>query len=59
MFLVLFPTPLLFFLLRPQEEEFHNLILSLDPRGKREGELRQALQERYDIAELERSVKDR
>lgn len=50
-------TPLLF--LRPQEEEFHNLILSLDSRGKREGELRQALQERFDIAELERSIKDR
>ena len=42
-----------------QEEEFHKLILSLDARGKREGELRQALQERFDIAGLERSVKDR
>lgn len=42
-----------------QEEEFHKLILSLDTRGKREGELRQVLQERFDIAELERNVKDR
>ncbi|CAM9326712.1 unnamed protein product [Scytosiphon promiscuus] len=40
-------------------EEFRNLILSLDPRGKREAELRQALEERFDIAELERNAKER
>lgn len=42
-----------------QAEEFRNLILSLDPRGKREAELRLALEERFDIAELERNAKER
>lgn len=41
----------------PQEEEFHSLILSLDPRGKKEGELKQALQETFDMADLEKNVK--
>lgn len=40
-------------------EEFHKLILSLDPRGKREGELRQALLEKFDLAELERDANDK
>lgn len=42
-----------------QEEEFHKLILSLDRRGRREAELRQALEKKFDVAELERNVKDR
>ena len=44
---------------RSQDEEFLKLILRLDPRGKREGELRQVLQECFDVAELERSTKER
>lgn len=40
-------------------EEFHKLIQSLDSRGKREGELKQALQERFDAAELERDTSGR
>lgn len=46
----------LFRLLKP--EEFHKLIQSLDSRGRREGELKQALQERFDVAELERDAND-
>ncbi|CAN0223109.1 unnamed protein product, partial [Ectocarpus sp. 4 AP-2014] len=40
-------------------EEFLKLIESLDPRGKREADLKQALQERFDISDLERNAKDR
>ena len=50
-------TPLFYFLAQP--EEFHKLIQSLDSRGKREGELKQALLERFDVAELERDANDR
>lgn len=32
--------------------------MRLDPRGKREGELRQVLQERFDVSELERRSKE-
>ncbi|CAN0060313.1 unnamed protein product, partial [Discosporangium mesarthrocarpum] len=41
------------------EDEFHTLILSLDRRGRGESEVKDALQERFDIAELERNVQDR
>jgi Williams-Beuren syndrome DDT (WSD), D-TOX E motif/DDT domain len=38
------------------EEEIRDLILSLDERGVREKALKEALQERFDMAELERCV---
>ncbi|CAM9925613.1 unnamed protein product, partial [Choristocarpus tenellus] len=38
--------------------EFHALIVSLDRRGKMERMLKDVLQERFDIAELERNVQE-
>ncbi|CAM9440545.1 unnamed protein product [Pylaiella littoralis] len=38
--------------------EFHTLIFSLERRGRREAEPRQTLEKKFDVAELERNVKE-